>query len=238
LSTPPGGAELVSNAGSKRRSEAGAETGAPRKARAPRRKKSAAPKRAAEFLERLLPDTDEQSGTAAADRKTRLATAHKVGKAHVRATEVFDRIEEELDKDEQSAEQWEWEDRGRRRESDERSRERAEARADMRQEVWREERQRAMRHQDWLLVLTIVTTLAAISLAYLAVKHDQIEFIGAAGFSALLSGIEVYVMRWIQGSRDEVAAAGDATPVEPPPFKWSVLDLRREVEDERLSPRG
>jgi hypothetical protein len=237
LSTPPGGAELVSNTGSKRRSGA-AEKGAPRKAGASRRKKPGAPKRAAEILERLLPDTDEQSGTAAADRKTRLATAHKVGEAHVRATEVFDRIEEELDKEEQSAEQWEWEDRGRRRESDERSRERAEARADIRQQVWKEERQRAMRHQDWLLVLTIVTTLAAIALAYLAVKHDQIEFIGAAGFSALLSGIEVYVLRWIQGPRDEETAAGGATPVEPPPFRWSVLDLQQEVEDERLSPGG
>lgn len=228
----------MSNTGSKRRSEAGAEKGVPRKTRAPRRKKSAAPKRAAELLDRLLPDTDEQSGTAAADRKTRLAAAHKVGEAHLRATEAFDRIEEELDKDEQSAEQWEWEDRGRRRESDERSRERAEARADVRQEVWREERQRTMRHRDWLLVLTFVTTLAAIALAYLAVKHDQIEFIGAAGFSALLSGIEIYVMRWIQGPRDEEAAAGDTTPVEPPPFRWSVLDLQREVEDERLSPGG
>jgi len=196
-------------------------------------KKGNAPKRAAEFLERLLPDSDEQSGTAAADRKTRRATAHKMGVAYARATKLFDRIEEELDKDEQSAEEWEWEDRGKRRESDERSRERAEARADIRQEVWVEERHKAMRHQDWLLALTVVTTLAAIVLVYLAIEHNQIELIGASIFSTLLSGAEVYVMRWIRGPR-EGAAAVDGIPVEPPPFRWGVLDLQREDEDEEV----
>lgn len=201
------------------------------------KKRPGAPKRAAEFLERLLPDSDEQSGTAFADRKTKLQTARKMGVAYDRATKVFDRIEEELDKEEESIEQREWDDRDKRRESDQSARERAEIRADRRQQVWVEERRKAMRHRDWLLVLTAVTTLAAIGLAYLAVKYNQVEFVGASMFSTALSGVQVYVMRWLQGPREEEATVGP-TPVEPPPFKWSVLDLQREVEDESLRPRS
>lgn len=194
-------------------------------------KRPGAPKRAAEFLERLLPETDEQSGTAFADRQTRRQTAHKMGITFDRAIQAFDRLEESLDKEEEGEDfkRRRWDDRRSRRESDESARERAETRADIRQGVWVEERQRAMRQRDVLLALSVVTTLAAIALAYLAVKHSQIEYVGAAMFSTVLSGVEVLFMRGLGGSQE--AAEVGQTPVEPPPFRWSALDLQREFQE-------
>jgi hypothetical protein len=232
-----GGEPGVSSTGSKKKAPSTRAKGGRAKGGKRPPKRPGAPKRAAEFLERLLPESEEQSGTAFADRKTRRQTAHKMGVAFDHATQVFGRIEEELDKDEESVEQLEWADRGKRRESDERARERGEDRADMRQVVWVEERRRAMRRRDVLLGLTVVTTLAAIALLYLAVEHNQVEFAGASAVSAALPGLGALFMRWIRGSQEEATAVGEAA-VEPPPFRWSVLDLQPEIEEgEEEEPR-
>jgi hypothetical protein len=198
------------------------------------KRKATASKRATEFLDSLLPETDEQSGTAFADRKAKRQIAHKMGVAYERVTQAFDWIEE-FGKDEDALEPREWDDRDKRRRSDEKSRVRAENRADVRQMVLVEERRRAMRQQDWLLGLTTVTVLAAIVLAYLAVTHNQIEFAGASMFTFLLSGGEVLTLRWLRNPPGDPPAPG-GSPVEPPPFKWSVVDVQPEVESEGRSP--
>lgn len=213
----------MSTAPSAEKERAGTQDGPRRRSK----RKGGAPKRAAEFLDRLLPDTDEQSGTAYADRKTRLKTAHKMDYTFDRAVKTFDRIEEELDKNEETVEQREWNDRDRRRRSDEEARCAGEVRKDIRLVVEVEERRRALRHKDVLLGLTAVTTLAAVALAYLAVSHNRIEYAGVSAFSTLLSGVEVYVMRLITWPQEGRGTSVDAGP----PFRWSVLEFFSEVEE-------
>jgi hypothetical protein len=178
-------------------------------------------------MDLLLPESHEQSGTANADRKTRRATVHKMESTFARADRVFDRIERALDEEEGNSEDRLWNDRNRRRLSDEDSRERSEDRADARLDIWMEERRRAMRQRDVLLGLSVLTTLAAIVLAYMAVKHNQVEYAGVSIFSTALSGVELFFMRVAQNRYDEA----DGIPGEPPRFRWSVLELQPEVEE-------
>jgi hypothetical protein len=221
----------VSGTGSKKRTASPrSKGGGPSRARKP-----AAPKRAAAFLESLLPDTDEQSGTAYADRKTKQQTAHRMGVAFERATRLFNRIEEELEKDEDTAVRRGWDDRSKRRSSDEKSRVRAENRADVRLMVWVEERRRAMRRQDWLVALATLTTLGAFVLACLALVHNQIGFAGASIFTMLITGGKAFTWRWLRTPTEDSAMV-DETAIEPPPFKWSVVDVQPEVEPEQRSP--
>lgn len=181
-------------------------------------------------MELLYPEVDERSGTAFADRKSRLRLASKMERNLDYAGETFDRIHEELDKDEASVEQREWDDRDERRRSDEHAREREGDREDLRLVLEAKERLRALFHKDVLLALIVVTTLAAIGFAYLAVKHQQLGYAGASAFTTALSGCGVYVnrlLRWPAGtSADAVAAAP-----EPRPYRWSVLDLQVEVDE-------
>ncbi|MGN6216685.1 MAG: hypothetical protein ACTHN7_06990 [Solirubrobacterales bacterium] len=206
----------MANAGSKRKG-------------ATSRSKSGAPKRAAEWLERLFPEADEQGGTAFADRQARRKTAHKMEQTFERAIGAFDAIEKAIDEDKASGEQREWEDRDRRRESDEHARQREESRKDIRLFVEVEERRRALRHRDVLLGLTVLTVVAAIVLAFLAVKHKEPGYAGVSVFSTVLSGCWVYLLRAVQ-PKDE-AARPPAPVAEAQPFRWSVLDFQVEVEE-------
>jgi hypothetical protein len=142
-----------------------------------------------------------------------------------RAIQVFDRIEEELDQDEASIEQREWDDREARRRSDEGSREREEDREDVRLELEVEERRQAMAHKNVFLWLTVLTTLAAIVLAYMAVKHEQVGYAGVSVFSTVLSGGFFRLMRRPSGQATDASSA-------PQPYPWSVLVPRREVNGE------
>ncbi|HEY3492834.1 MAG TPA: hypothetical protein VGK43_07765, partial [Solirubrobacterales bacterium] len=143
-----------------------------------------------------------------------------------RAERVFDRIERALDEEEEGREDRVWNDRNRRRLSDEDARERSEDRADARLAVWVAERRRSMRHGDVLLALSVLTTLAAIALAYMAVKHNQVEYAGVSIFSTALSGVELFFMRVAHAERDEAVGI----PGEPPRFSWSVVDVQPEIE--------
>jgi hypothetical protein len=182
-------------------------------------------------LELLFPEVDERSGTAFADRKSRLRLAHKVERTLDYAGETFDRVHEEIDKNEEGLEQREWDDRDERRRSDEHSREREEDRKDLRLVLEAKERLRALLHKDVLLTLIVVTTLAAIAFAYLAVEHRQLGYAGASVFTTALSGCGVYasrLLRWPAGASADAAA----TALEPRPYRWSVLDLQVEVNEE------
>jgi hypothetical protein len=201
----------------------GAQGGSKRRSKAT----GGAPQKAAEFFDRLLPDSDEQSGTAYADRKARLKSVHKADYTFDRAVKAFDRIEEELDKNEQTVEQREWTDRDRRRESDEEARQRREIRKDIRTVVEVEERRRAIRHKDILLGLTVIATVAAVVLAYLAVKYDQVAYVGVSAFTTALSGAGAFA--YFRGPQADSAENIEA---EEPQFRWSVLDLQTEVEPE------
>jgi len=201
----------------------GAQGGSKRRSKAT----GGAPQKAAEFFDRLLPDSDEQSGTAYADRKARLKSVHKADYTFDRAVKAFDRIEEELDKNEQTVEQREWTDRDRRRESDEEARQRREIRKDLRTVVEVEERRRAIRHKDILLGLTVISTVAAVVLAYLAVKYGQVAYVGVSAFTTALSGAGVFA--YFRGPQADSAESIEA---EEPQFRWSVLDLQAEVEPE------
>lgn len=224
----------MSNTGAKKRA-AGQVKGQRRKSGGGRpSKKSSGAQRAANFFGHLMPDTGEQSAEAYADRQTRRRVTHKAEDLFDRVAGAVSRAEAALEEEEAANAQQVWADRRSRRESDEEARRRGETRADIRQVVWAEERRREMRQRDFLLLLTAVTTLAAIALAYLAVKHSQIEYFGASMFTTAFSGL-VFVIRWIQGPRDGVAGVGQ-TPIEPPPFRWSMLDFQPEVEEEDYEP--
>jgi len=178
-------------------------------------------------LELLYPEVDEQSGTAFADRKSRLRLASKMERNLDYAGETFDRIHEELDKDEASGEQREWDDRDERRRSDERARGREEDRRDVRLELEVEERR-------VLLVLTVITTLAAIVLAYLAIKHERVGYAGVSILSALLSS---GFLRLVRRPWAAVAGAAEGT-LSSQPYRWSVLALQTEVDGEDPSESG
>ncbi|HEY6730746.1 MAG TPA: hypothetical protein VI039_06945 [Solirubrobacterales bacterium] len=197
--------------------------GRPKRSKA---KQGGVPSKAETFMDMLLPEPDGQSGTAFADRRTRRSAVHKMEKTFARAEHAFDRIERALDEEEGMGEDRLWNDRNRRRLSDEDSRERSEDRADARLDVWIEERRRYMRQRDVLLGLSVLTTLAAIALAYMAVKHNQVEYAGVSIFSTALSGVELFFMRVAQDRYDEVGAI----PGEPPHFRWSVLEFQPEIE--------
>lgn len=186
-----------------------------------------APKKAAEFLERLLPETDEQSGEAFADRQTRRKTAHKMDRTFDRAIQTFDRIEKELDKEEESVEQREWDDRDERRRSDERSREREEDRKDRRLDLEAEERRKAMTHKDVFLVLTVVTTVAAIVLAYMTAEAGRFGYTGVSVLGAILSNVFYRRLRWPSHATGPESTAPGARA-----WRWSVLDLQGEVDEE------
>lgn len=194
-------------------------------ARRPKAKAGGLPNRAEEFLDLLLPESHEQSGPADADRRTRRSTAHRMGMALSRAERAFDRIERALDEEEESREDRVWNDRSRRRLSDEDSRERSEDRADVRLDVWVDERRRSMRHRDVLLGLIVLTTLAAIALAYMAVANEQVAYAGVSILSTALSGVGLFFVRVAQGQE----ADGPGIPGEPPRFSWSVIELQPEV---------
>lgn len=145
--------------------------------------------RAAEWLDLLLPESDEQSGTAFADRQTRRRTAHKIERTFDQAAETFHRIQEALDKEEAQAEQREWNDRDRRREFEERVREREEDRKDIRLGVEVGERR-------VMLGLVVFTVLAAVVLAFMAVQRKELGFAGASAFT---TGCWMYLLRSLLG---------------------------------------
>jgi hypothetical protein len=201
-------------------------------------KKSSGAQRAADFFGHLMPDTGEQSAEAYADRQTRRRVTHKAETLFDRVADAVSRAEAALEEDEATNAQQVWADRKKRRESDEEARRRGETRADIRQEIWAEERRRAMRQRDFLMLLSAATTLAAIWLAYLGVTHGQIEYFGASMFTTAFSGL-VFCFHRIQGPQDEAAGVGQ-TPIEPPPFRWSLLDFQPEVgeQDDELDDDG
>lgn len=145
--------------------------------------------RAAEWLDLLLPESGEQSGTAFADRQTRRRTAHKIEQTFDQAAETFHRIQEAIDEEETRTEQREWNDRDRRREFEERVREREENRKDRRLGVEVEERR-------VILGLVVVTVLAAVVLAFMAVQQKELGFAGASAFTG---GCGVYLLRSLLG---------------------------------------
>lgn len=152
--------------------------------------------RAAEWLDLLLPESGEQSGTAFADRQTRRRTVHKIERTFDQAAETFHRIQEALDEEEAHAEQREWNDRDRRRESEEHIREREENRKDIRLFVEVEERRRALRRKDVMLGLIVFTVLAAMVLAFMAVQRKELGFAGASVFT---TGCWMYLLRSLLG---------------------------------------
>lgn len=154
-------------------------------------------KRAAQWLDLLLPESDAQSGTAFADRQTRRRTVHKIERTFDQAAETFHRIQKAIDEEEASNEQREWNDRDRRRESDERAREREENRKDIRLVVEVEEKRRALRRKDVILGLIVLTVLAAVVLAVMAVQQKELGFAGASAFT---TGCWMYLVRLSLGS--------------------------------------
>jgi hypothetical protein len=184
-------------------------------------------KRAEAFLELLFPEVDERGGTAFADRKSRLRLAHKMERTIEYADETFDRIHEELDKDEASVEQREWDDRDERRRSDERARERAEDREDVRLGLEILEQGQVRAHKNVYLALAVAATATAIVLACVAVSQERAGFAGISLLNAVLSGVFFRLVR-------RPATASTATTAAVPdvqPWRWSVLDLQAEVED-------
>jgi hypothetical protein len=179
-------------------------------------------------LELLYPEVDERSGTAFADRKSRLRLASKMERNLDYAGETFDRIHEELDKDEASVEQREWDDRDERRRSDERARERAEDREDVRLGLEILEQNQARAHRNVYLALAVLTILAAIVLLSIAVSQERAGFAGVSLLNAALSSVFFHLVR---RPPKTTTAAGDSAS-EARPWRWSVLDFQTEVDEE------
>jgi hypothetical protein len=173
---------------------------------------------------------------AFADRQTRRRTAHKMERAFDQMRETFAAIQEAIDEDETSNEQREWNDRDRRRESDEHVREREEDRKDIRLVVEVEERRRALRHKDVLLVLTVILVFAAIVLAFVAVKQKDLGYAGVSLFATLLSACGAYLIRAVQRPKRETEPADAGAPDPPQPFRWGILSFQSELEEEEGSP--
>lgn len=145
-----------------------------------------APKRAAEWLERLLPESDEQSGTNDADRKLRRKVGFKMDEAFDRAIGAFDAIERSLDEDAEDRDQYDREWHIVEREED---------RKDIRLGLQVEDAQTSVRERNVLMFLTAVSVVAAIALAFVSVVQREPWFIGGSLISGLLSGGGVYVLR-------------------------------------------
>lgn len=176
----------------------------------------------------MLPESGEQSGEAYADRQTRRKTAHKMDLTFDRAIQTFDRIESELEKDEASVEEREWDDRDERRRSDERARERADDREDVRLGLEILEQNQTRAHRNVFLALAVITTLAAIVLACIAVSQERAGFAGISLLNVALSGVFFRLVR--RPPKTSTAARDGAGEAQP--WRWSVLDFQPEVDEE------
>jgi len=164
--------------------------------------KGGAAQRAAELLERLLPQTELPSGTNYSDRQLKRQTVHEILGTQRRATEVFERIEAELDSEERkTGEQGgvDDEEQQRRLDAEDETRRSEEARQDLRLAVELEERltenRDRSRERNLVMLLTTLSVLATIVLAFIGALHDRPPFLGGSAIGFLLSGGGVYALR-------------------------------------------
>jgi hypothetical protein len=211
-----------------------------KKGRTPKRPRAVGPegspaKRAAELLDRLLPEDDEQSGTSFSDRQLRRTIAHKMDQAYSRTVETFETIEEAVKAERAENDRQMWEDVTKRRESDEHVRLREENREDIRLVVEVEERRTEMRDKsrarNLLMVLTAICVCAAVTLAFMTVHGGKPWYLGSSAFSGLLSAGGLFYllrsMQWVQGRGAPGGDDEDATV----PFEWSGLEPELSAEE-------
>lgn len=158
-----------------------------------------AAQRAAELLDRLLPETDLPSGTNYSDRQLKRQAVQEIRGTQRRAVEIFDRIEASLDEEKGRGESAADEERRKRRESDEEGQRNGELRENLRLAVEIEERMTERRdksrERNLLMLLTAFSVVATIALAFIAALRGEPPYFGGSAIGFLLSGGGVYVLR-------------------------------------------
>lgn len=176
----------------------------------PREKKagteSARASKWAGVAEALLYDEEGQPANNASDRPLRRKTTHNINEMTVEARALIRRIEREIDQDGSELEQQraDNEDRVKRREADEAVQEREADREDIRVMVEIEERRRAMRQRDVILVVTAFTAIATIVMAFVTVWRREPWPLGVTAATSVLWGGGLYLLRSLSGARREV----------------------------------
>jgi hypothetical protein len=196
-----------------------------------RTESSDAPKRAAEWFERLLPEQEREAANNFSDRQLKRKAVHNANEVFGRAVGAFDAIERAIEDDDTALVQQRADiaDRVERRQSDEVAREREEIRKDIRVVVEVEERRRSMRQRDVLLALTVVSVLATIAIAFVTVKHREPWFLGGSLVTSLLSGGGIYLLRSGPWGKGDVGA-GTGEP-EKATFRWTGLEYRPSADE-------
>ena len=197
-----------------------------------------AARRATEFLDSLLPETDKPSGTNFSDRQLKRATLHDVRNTQKRAVAVFDGIEKTLEADSENRDRWEAQDEHltKQRESDERARENHEVRENIRLALEIGERQTASRdtsrERHLFMALTTISVFATIALALISTLNAEPLLYGGSLLGFLLSGGGVYRLRALtsQSSDEEDDGAGAE---EPENAVWGGLGIEDQTAEEQ-----
>lgn len=178
--------------------------------------------RAARFFDLLLPETELPSGTNYSDRQAKRTALQDFRRTLTRAEGTFERIDEALDAEEADRERrLEADDAGARdrRELDLWVRENEEARTNLRLTLEIGERllvsRDTSRVRTLFMVLTAISVLATIGLAYLGALRGEPLYDGGSIVGALLSAGGIFTLRFLTSSGRR-GHGGEADPVDLP----------------------